>query len=131
MRHIHYLLRKYKTTIQHKIPIFTGSQSSIDIAKACTAVTYKNTFDDDIDIKTEVLVLYDKLKRCIQLRHVKAHQDDKQSFQHLKREAKLNVLMDHHAKLALTTKTKIKCRRLIPHLPHQRVSLKTCYDRIT
>ena len=39
--------------------------------------------------------------------------------------------MDRHAKLALTTKTKIKYRRLIPHLPHQKISLKSCYDRIT
>ena len=83
MQHISYILQKYKTTIKHKITIFTDSQSSIDIANAHTSVTYKNTFEDDIDIKTEVRVLYNKLKRYIKLRHVKAHQDDKQSFQYL------------------------------------------------
>ena len=39
--------------------------------------------------------------------------------------------MDTHAKLALQTTTKIKHRRLIPHLPTQRVSLKSPHDRLT
>ena len=39
--------------------------------------------------------------------------------------------MDSYAKLALQKRTKIKHRRMIPHLPLQKVSIKSKYDRIT
>ena len=94
-------------------------------------MTYKNALEDDADIKAEVRVLFKKLQKKVILQHVKAHQDDTIKFKNLSKAAKLNVLMDTHAKLALQTTTKIKHRRLIPHLPTQRVSLKSPYYRST
>lgn len=131
LRHIHYLLDKYKFTVKKKIKIVTDSKSSIQIARSPMYVSYKNTFDDDADIKAEVRTLYKKLQNSVSLQHVKAHQDDQIPFKRLSRDSKLNVLMDTHAKLALTSKTTIKHRRLIPHLPHQKISLKSRYDRLT
>ena len=39
--------------------------------------------------------------------------------------------MDEFAKLALKVPTKIKHRRLIPHLPLQKNSIKSKYERLT
>lgn len=66
----------------------------------------------------------------VEIRHVHAHQDDKIAFQFLKTEAKLNVLMDDFAKTA-SSRSSIQHRMIIPHLPRQKVSLCTPFERIT
>ena len=65
------------------------------------------------------------------MNHVKAHQDEKIEFKNLSIASKINVQMDTHAKLALIKPTKLKHRRMIPHLPLQKISIKSKYDRIT
>jgi len=74
---------------------------------------------------------YKRSNQFITIHHVKAHQDEKIPFDQLSLASKLNVAMDKHAKKALKQPTKIKHRRFIPHLPLQKVSVKTKYDRIT
>ena len=51
-------------------------------------VSYKNTFDDDADIKAEVRTLYKKLQNSVSLQHVKAHQDDQIPLKRLSRDSK-------------------------------------------
>ena len=131
MKHIDYILRKYKLALKFKIPIYTDSTSSIKIATTPMYLSYKNAFCSDADIKAEVRFLYKKLATNVKLKHVKAHQDNKTVFQHLSTAAKLNTIMDSFAKKALISAPKIKHRRMIPHLPKQKISLKTKFDRIT
>ena len=131
MRHIDYILTKYKPILKKKIPIYTDSKSSIQIAKTPLYLSYKNAFCNDADIKAEVRSMFEKLKGVITLYHVKAHQDEKIVFKNLSTAAKLNSKMDLFAKDALINTPKIKARRMVPHLPKQRISLKTKFDRIT
>ena len=131
MRHLDYITTKYKFKLQHKIPIYTDSQSAIKISKTPPYISYKEAFCSDADIKSEVQHYYKKLRNCMSLHYVKAHQDDKTEFKYLSTAGKLNTLMDRHAKTVLLIPTKIKHRRLIPHLPHQKVSLKSKFNRIT
>ena len=131
MRHIDYMLQKYKIKVKHKIPIYSDSQSAIKITKTQLYLSYREAFSSDADVKTEARHYYLKLKKYISLYHVRAHQDDKTKFSSLSTAAKLNTLIDRHAKDALLKPTKIKHRRLIPHLPRQKISIKSKYDRIT
>ena len=131
IRHIKHIMEKFKWKPKQKIPIYTDSSSTIQIAQNPFYLSFKNTFDDDVDIKTELRTHYKRNQNYISLHHVKAHQDDKLPFQDLSLASKLNVAMDTHAKAALLQTTKIKHRRFIPHLPLQKVSLKTKFDRIT
>ena len=131
IRHIQYVLSKLNHKPKHKIPIYTDSASTIQIAKNPFYLTSKNTFDDDVDIKTELRTHYKKTCKFVDLIHVRAHQDDNLPFKQLSLASKLNVAMDAHAKKALQHQTKIKHRKFIPHLPLQKVSLKSKFERIT
>ena len=131
IRHIKHIMEKFKWKPKQKIPIYTDSSSTIQIAQNPFYLSFKNTFDDDVDIKTELRTHYKRNQNYVSLHHVKAHQDEKVPFHDLSLASKLNVAMDIHAKAALLQSTKIKHRRFIPHLPLQKVSLKTKFDRIT
>lgn len=131
IRQIQNRMARFKYKPKQKNPIYTDSSSTIQIAKNPHYLSFKNTFDDDVDIKTELRTHYKRTSRYISIHHVKAHQDEKVPFKQLSMASKLNVAMDEHAKLALKQSTKIKHRRFIPHLPLQKVSVKTKYDRIT
>ena len=77
MRHIDYMLQKYKIKVKHKIPIYSDSQSAIKITKTQLYLSYREAFSSDADVKTEVRHYYLKLKKYISLYHVRAHQYDK------------------------------------------------------
>ena len=131
IRQIQYITKKFKYKPKQKIPIYTDSSSTIQIVQTPYYLSFKSTFDDDVDIKTELRTNFKRMQKYVSLHHVKAHQDDKIPFHNLSLAAKLNVTTDEQAKSALTKPTKIKHRRFIPHLPLQKISLKTKYDRIT
>ena len=80
MRHLDYIISKYKLKLQHKVSIYTDSQSSIKIAKTPAYISYKEIFCSDTGIKFEVRSLYKKLHSFINLHYIKAHQDDKIDF---------------------------------------------------
>lgn len=75
--------------------------------------------------------MYSQLKDFVDVKHVKAHQDEKLNFVNLSNASKLNVLMDRFAALALKTKTAVKHKTVIPHLRKQIVSFRTPYERLT
>lgn len=59
-----------------KILVFTGSLSSISIAKTLFYLTSKSASDNDSDIKCEVRANYKSLKAAVKAIHIKSHQDD-------------------------------------------------------
>jgi len=131
IRHIAHITKKFHFQPKFPIPIYTDSLSTKQIAQNPFYLSCKITFDDDADIKTELRSHYKKYKKIISVNHVKAHQDEKIEFKNLSIASKINVQMDTHAKLALIKPTKLKHRRMIPHLPLQKISIKSKYDRIT
>ena len=58
IRHIQHVLSKFKYKPKYKIPIYTDSTSTIQIATNPFYLSFKNTFDDDVDIKTELRTHY-------------------------------------------------------------------------
>jgi len=125
MRHIHYLQEKYKFSARTKIPIYiyTDSASSISIIKKKFHLSSTTCVENDSDIKTEVRTVYKKIRKFVEVSHVKSHQDDKVRYEHLSHASKMNILMDHYAAAALLKKTKIKHKNVIPHLPEQAGSI--------
>ena len=124
MRHIDYILAKYKMKLKKKIPIYTDSKSSIQIAETPLYLSYKNAFYNDADIKAEMRSMFEKLKGVITLHHVKAHHDKKIVLKNLSTAVNLNSKMDLFAKDALINTPKIKARRMVSHLPKQKNVLK-------
>ena len=133
LRHISYLHHKYKFPVRKKVRvyIYTDSSASISILKGKNFLSTSSAVEDDYDIKAEVRHAYRYLHSKIDVRHVRAHQDDKVAFKHLSHASKLNVLMDRFASLALTTSTKIRYRPVIPHLPQQKISYRSPFERLT
>ena len=109
----------------------TALPLSIQIATNPFYLSFKTSYDDDANIKTELQTHYKQNKSSIDLQHVQAHHDNKIELKYLSLASKINVQMDSRAKLALQKPTKIKYRRMTPHLSFKKVSIKSKYDRIT
>ena len=133
MRHILYMQKIYKFNVKKKIRIYiyTDSSSSISIIKKKFSISSINCVENDSDIKAEVRHAYKRIKDFVEVCHVHSHQDDKIDYNRLSLESKLNVLMDRFAAKALLSKTKIKHRHVIPHLPRQKVSFRSPHERLT
>ena len=125
----------YNIPIKKKIQIFiyTDSDSSIQIATNNFFLTSKTALDNDSDIKAEVRSIYKKYSKTVSIKYVRAHQDDDKPFKSLSLASKFNVFMDVFAKKALEPNAKpcIRNKRMIPHLPAQKISFRNDFFRLT
>ena len=133
LRHIWYISQQYYIPKIRKIMIYvyTDSMASIKIAGKKLILSTKNSVENDADIKAEVQYFFSMLRDFVDIKHVKAHQDEQTAYSKLSYASQLNVIMDEFADSALTVKTKIKHSTMIPHLPAQAISFRSPHERLT
>lgn len=85
---------------------------------------------DDSDIRAELRTIYKRLQPSITILHVKSHQNNTRPIAKLSPAGVLNVGLHNHLQSTIAPLNTIH-KRLIPHLPVQKVSLKHPRDRIT
>jgi len=95
--------------------------SSIISCEGKTFHCTKNVMASNIDLKMEIRAILKKIKRWVKMTNVQAHQDEEIAYEDLPLSARLNTDMDNLTNHQYNHPISDH-RKLMPHLPEQKIS---------
>ena len=131
VEYLHYLASKYTFDKKHFILISADNLAAIKAPnREYTSIKY--TFLPDGDIIHTIQAKIQTLPFTVRFNHVKGHQDRFTAISRLSTLARLNINLDHHAKLFFTAPSNSPTYDInTPFSPHESVSIRDSYSRIT